>query len=179
MQGVPRFRATLGAVSGVRSMVEKTMDVLANLGLVMRDTRREKLPDAARAYGPDTDGFRLSIHPVKPAPTVSVAIKNVGAEERKATLPGWLIYYSAAIVGPDGAAVPLTAFGRQLLEAGRGTALAERVFRPGEPVETEIPIGTLYDMRKPGVYRVTVSARSPGSGGMLVSNELTVGVTRS
>ncbi len=146
--------------------LDKILDVLANLGFVMRDTRRDKLADAARAWGPAADGFVLSIHEVEPRPTLSVALKNTGTAERRAAVPGWFQYYRVAIDAP------LSAFGQRLLS--QETAAMEVTFPPGEPVATEIPLATLFDLRRGGEYAVSVSCRAPGSEQVLTSNTLQI-----
>lgn len=158
----------------MRRTIEKVMDVLANLGFVMRDTRRDKVGAAHRQWGPEVEGFVLSLHLVEPIPTLSVALKNTRPVERRASLPGWLFYYSVHLTTPNGSNAQLTPFGRQILSPERSQQTVEVVFPPGKPVMTEIPIATLYDMRAPGEYRVFVTCPAPGSGETLTSNELTI-----
>jgi hypothetical protein len=157
----------------MRKTIEKILDVMANLGLALRDTRREKVTNDQRQWGPEVEGFVLSIHLVEPMPTLSVALKNTTPVERRAVLPPWLLYYKVSIN-----ALP-TPFGRQVLSGAQNLPPTEVVFPPGQPVITEIPIATLYDMRAPGEYKVSVSCPVPGSQAILTSNEISVIVDKT
>jgi hypothetical protein len=46
---------------------------------------------------------------------------------------------------------------------------------PGDAIETDLPVATLYNMRAPGEYKIRVSCRLP-DGTMLRSNEITIRV---
>lgn len=145
----------------------KLFDGMAKAGVWFRlnDPRHEPPSEAGREWGPEQDGFALSLKALGPD-TVSVFLKNLGTGDRLAQIPDWLGYYTIEIPAE------LKSYGREVLRAAREAAPAERVFRAGKILATEIPIGALYDLRKPGEYRVSVSAPVPGGAGMLRSNEV-------
>lgn len=159
-----------------KGRLESVMNVLANLGFVMRDTRRTKFEAPDREWGISVDGFALSINTVEPKPTISVALKNTGEVERLSALPGWLSYYAVSITGPDGVDAEPTAYGRQLLDPSRAQSPIQTRFPAGGILTTEIPIATLYKMGMPGEYLLAVECRAPGSEKMMRSNRLKIDI---
>ncbi len=100
-------------------------------------------------------------------------MKNVGPELKRFSVPGWLFFYEVKVVGPGGSPAPLTGYGRELTKPERRSETIEVSLGPGDAIETDLPVATLYDMRRPGGYRVRVSCRLP-DGPVLQSNEIVV-----
>lgn len=143
--------------------VRGTLDWFARLGLTVRDDAPKTVDIAGREWGEPAGGFALSIRQIRKEdpeqlPAVSAAVRNVSDERKRFEIPGWLVFYSVEITRPDGERVGLTAFGRELLKPGRHQHRIVLDLAPGQAVETDIPIGSIYDMRAPGEYRVRVSA---------------------
>jgi hypothetical protein len=156
-------------------MLNKLFDTLANMGIWIRlnDTRADPPPEQGRAWGRAVEEFALSLEAVDPD-GLSVLIKNLGATDKRVSVPGWLNYFQVEIAGPDGSSVPLKRYGERVLDDPRQSAVSPRKFPAGKSVAAEIPLGALYDLKAPGMYRVRVSCPVPGSanGATLVSNEV-------
>jgi hypothetical protein len=148
----------------------KLFDTLANLGIWIRlnDKRTEPPTEVGREWGAEVDGFVLSLAALR-AGSLSLMIKNAGTDEVRVSIPGWLRYLTVAIDAP------LRSFGKQVMNDPQLAKPVERVFPAGKAVLTEIPVGSIYELR-PGVgYRVRVSCPVPGKadGLVLTSNEVT------
>ena len=154
--------------------VRGTLDWFAKLGLTVRDDAPKTVDIAGRKWGEPVGGLTLSIQQIRkedPAqlPAISAAVRNVSSELRRLELPGWLVFYSVQITGPNGEHAGLTAFGRELLKPERHQRRTVLDLASGQAVETDIPIASIYDMRAAGEYRVQISAKVP-EGGVAVSN---------
>ncbi len=155
---------------------------MARMGLAMRDDPPKTIDISSRAWGPSRDGFTLSLEsaPLREDSTVtsnlSVALRNEQGVPRTLSLPGWLFLYRVQITGPNGASVPLNAFGREMLNPERGKERFERTFPPEGVMEAQIPLGSLFDLRAPGDYRIDVSCDLPGIG-ELRSNQVTITIS--
>jgi hypothetical protein len=155
---------------------------MARMGLAMRDDPPKTIDVSARAWGPSRDGFALSLDTVplredaSVTSNLSVVLRNEGAVERKLSLPGWLFLYRVKITGPEGGDVPLSAFGREMLNTERGKERFDRTFPPEGMMDAQIPLGSLFDMRVPGEYRVEVSCEVAGVG-ELRSNPVTITIS--
>jgi len=159
-------------------MLAKLFDTLAEMGIWIRfhDKRTEPPSEEGRIWGEPVDGFAISIAPVHDE-SVSVLIKNTSAEEKKVTIPAWLHYLQINLTTPDGAQVPLKAYGKQFLESAQTQKPLDREFPPGKYMAIEIPIGALYDLKRPGTYRLALSCPVPGEPtATMVSNEVTLNV---
>lgn len=148
------------------------------MGLTVRDDPRKVVDVAARAWGAPVDGLALSVllKPKEDAAelaTVSVAIHNRGMEVRRLMTRGWLHFFQVSVVGEDGSAAVLTPYGRESMKPERQPVETEVTLAPGDAIEADIPIGSIYQMRK-GRYQVQASAEVPG--GFVVSNEIGIGV---
>jgi hypothetical protein len=160
--------------------VRGTLDWFAKLGLTVRDDAPKTVDIAGREWGEPVGGFALSIQQIRkedPAqlPAISAAVRNVSSERRRFDIPGWLVFYSVEITGPDGEHARLTAFGHELLKPERHQRRIVLDLAPGQAVETDIPIGSIYDMRAAGEYRVRISASLP-QGGVALSNPVLIRV---
>jgi hypothetical protein len=153
-------------------------NLLANMGLVLRDDPAKVIDMAGREWGETVDGLALSIreirgeHPQQQA-VLSVVIKNRSTETRTLSVPGWLFFYEVEAMRSDGAIVPLGAYGRELLKPERKTERIAITLGPGDAKETDLPLGALYDLRARGDYRVQVSCEL-GDGAVLFSNRILI-----
>lgn len=159
-------------------MLEKLFDTLADMGIWIRfhDKRTEPPTEEGRAWGEAVDGFAMSLAPAHDE-SVSLLIKNVSAEEKKITIPAWLTYLHIDVTTPDGAAVPLKPYGKQFMESKKDEKELDRDFPPGKSMAIEVPIGALYDLKRPGTYRLVFSCPAPGQpAATVVSNVITLNV---
>jgi hypothetical protein len=158
-------------------MFAKLFDILANMGIWIRlnDKRTEPPSEEGRDWGGTVGNFALSLAS-RGDETVSILIKNLGAGEVRAQLPGWLQYLKVEITGPDGAPVALKPFGKQALNDPDLAKPVQRVFPAGRYLATDIPVGALYDMQRSGSYCIRVSCPIPGEANApwLHSNEILV-----
>jgi hypothetical protein len=149
------------------------------MGLTMRDDPPKVVDVANREWGMPRAGFALSIQQVpredpSALPALSVALRNVSAEPKRFTVPGWLFFYRIEITGLDGTPVPMSPFGRQLLKPERNTERVDVSLAPGEATEAVIPIGSIFSMSAKGSYSVIAACEPPSGGGRLESNRITV-----
>jgi hypothetical protein len=161
-------------VSGIR----RFLDFIGNMGLMARADPPKVVDLTGREWGLPVAGLSLSARQVRKQdsdelPTISVVLRNEGPATLTFTAPGWLAFYELNVSGLDGAEVPLSGYGSQLLKASRGTEKVEVSLAPGAATETLLPVGTLYSMRGRGDYKVQVSCRLP-DGSVLASNEAVV-----
>ncbi len=150
---------------------------MAKMGLSVKDDPRKVVDVAGRTWGPVVDGLTISAllrtkEDPDELPAITVAILNRGVAAQRITTHGWLDYFQLSVTDSTGAAAELTPYGRELMKPERMQAAAEMVLEPGEATEADIPIGSLYVMRK-GRYRVQATCAVPG-GGRLISNEIQV-----
>jgi hypothetical protein len=154
------------------------LDWFAKLGLTVRDDAPKVIDVASREWGEPAAGVVLSIRALPKEdpdqlPGISAVLKNISGEKKRLEISPWLIFYSISITAPDGQPAALTAFGREQRKPehhARGLALD---LDPGQAVETEIPLGSLCDMRSPGEYQVQLSAQLP-TGEVALSNEIAI-----
>jgi hypothetical protein len=147
------------------------------MGLGVRDDPKKVVDVAGRTWGEPVGGLVLSVllkpkDDVDELTTVSIAIHNVAAETQRLATRGWLNFFHVSVVGADGAVVPLTPYGRELMKPERQPAPFEVVLAPGEAIEADIPIGSIFQIRK-GQVRVRAACEAFG-GGLLTSNEIQV-----
>jgi hypothetical protein len=146
---------------------------LAKMGLVIRDDPRKVIDMTGREWGEPVDGLALSIRELqredpRQVAGISVVMKNGGANPRTLTVPPWIFYYE--IEGLE-----LTSYGRQLMSSDRKSKNVDLTLRPGDAIETDLPLATIYNLRAAGDYKVQVSCRLP-DGVVLRSNEVTIRV---
>jgi hypothetical protein len=161
-------------------LIRGALDWFAKLGLTVRDDPPRTVNIAGREWGEPVRGFALSIQQIRKEdpeqlPAISAAIRNVSGERRRLEIPGWLAFYSVEITGRDGRPAGPTAFGRELLKPERHHGRIVLDLAPGQAVETDVPIGSIFDMRATGEYRVRVSASLPEDG-VVLSNPIVIGV---
>jgi hypothetical protein len=160
--------------------VRGALDWFAKLGLTVRDDAPKIIDLASREWGEPAAGIALSIRDLPKddpdqLPGISAVLRNVSAEKKHLEISAWLVFYSISVAGRDGRTAGLTAFGRKYLNPERHARRQTLDLDPGQTVETEIPLGSLYDMRSPGDYRIRISAQLP-TGELAQSNEITLHV---
>ncbi len=149
--------------------------------------------DGNRAWGPEIEGFRLSIQTTKPSfacnepINVSITFKNTGSTAGDIVtrqIPE--IDYPAIVLLPSASWIPF----RQrapLTDEGRKRTDRKRIFSvvnfplPADGERScDLELGRIYDMRWPGEYSVTVSTeilnRGRKGNQMLTSNALRIEV---
>jgi hypothetical protein len=149
---------------------------MAKMGLSVRDDPKKEVDVAGRAWGEPVHGLVLSLllktkEDPDELPAVSIAILNRSSETKRLTTRGWLDFFHVSVTASDGDPAPPTSYGAELMKPERQPALTEVVLAPGDAVEADIPIGSVYSMRKGDAYRVQASCEAPG-GGRIRSNEI-------
>jgi hypothetical protein len=142
------------------------------MGLILRGDPPRSIDLDGRTWGEPVDGVALSIREIKredPAelPAVSAVMRNSGARTFPLVIPGWVHFYRMEIDAP------MTAYGRALTRPGKQGERVEISLGPGDATETDLPLGTVYELRKGTAYRVAVSCEFPG-GAVLRSNEVVI-----
>lgn len=142
------------------NLFERVFDQMARMGLAFKSDPLKVIETEGREWGPVSGGLDLSIAPRKDQKDLlSVILRNVEDTPKRVVTHGWLHFLNVHINAP------LSAYGRQALDPGRAKTDASVQLGPHEMVETEIPLGILFDLSAPGPYRVTITA------GDLKSNE--------
>lgn len=156
-----------------KNPILRFFDFLAKMGIMVRDDPPKVIDVAARSWGDPVDGFVLSIeqiaHDENAPPTLSVVLRNVSPAAQTLAIPGWLHYYHFDMTAP------LSPFGRELLKPERSTERLTVTLQPGEPVDTQVPIGSIFSMKQKGEYRTRVSCALP-TGATLLSNTIAISV---
>jgi hypothetical protein len=146
------------------------------MGLTVRDDPKKVVDIAGRTWGEPVDDIALSVQ-LRPMedpdelPAVSVAIRNTGAARRTLRTRGWVDFFHVTVRDSSGTDAALTSYGRELLKPEHRQSHAEVELEPGEAVEADIPIGSIYRMK--GMYRVRASCAT-AEGGRAISNEIEV-----
>jgi len=149
---------------------------MAKFGLVVRDDPPRVIDFNSRQWGEPADGWALSIEvlpgrdPGDPS-ALSVVLRNVAPTPQTLRIPGWLALYRLEVADASGTPVPLTGFGRTSLDPARQTG-TEVTLQPGAGHDTMIPLGSFFDLKPRGNYRVKASA-TPGTA-TLTSNTATI-----
>jgi hypothetical protein len=146
---------------------------LANMGLVIRDDPPKVIDLTGREWGPAFDGLALSIRELpredaRQVTGISVVMRNGGAEPRKLNVPPWVFFYRIS-------GLELTPYGRQFMNAGHKGQNTEVTLGPGDAIETDLPVSTMYNLRALGDYKVQVSCTLP-DGAEMNSNEIVIRV---
>ena len=128
--------------------IRRFFDFLAKMGLSVKDDPPKVVDVAARAWGEIRHGLSLSIcavddHNPEALPHVSVVLQNVSSESKRLSIPDWALFYRFEVSEPDGTQVPTSPFGLALLHELR-PKLKDLLLAPGELVEAQIPIGSLF-----------------------------------
>jgi hypothetical protein len=140
---------------------------LAKMGLVLRDDAPKVIDLTGRQWGEPAGGLVLSIRELKREEPgqlagISVVMKNQGTDPRTLTVPPWIFFYK--IEGLE-----LTPYGRQLMSPDQKRNNVEVTLRPGDAIETDLPIAKIYSLRD----KLRVSCQLP-DGTLLSSNEITI-----
>jgi len=143
------------------------------MGLVLRDDPPKVIDMTGREWGEVVDELALSIRELgrdDPGEVagISVVMKNEGTETRAFPIPPWIFFYK--IEGLE-----LTPYGRQLMSPDRKGKDVEVTLGPGAAIETDLPLGTIYNFSGAGNHKLQVSCELPGRA-VLRSNELTIRV---
>jgi hypothetical protein len=152
------------------NILARVFDQMARMGLAFKADPIKVIETEGREWGSVTGGLDLSIAPRKDQKDlISVILRNVEPAPKRIVTRGWLHFLEVHLTSPDGPAVPVSAYGRQALDPSRAVSGVAVQLGPNEMVETELPIGLLYEMSVPGSYKVSVSCQLPD--GILKSNE--------
>jgi hypothetical protein len=146
---------------------------LANMGLVLRDDPPKIIDLTGREWGKAADGLALSIREIKREDVgqvagISILMRNGGTAPVTFTVPPWIFFYK--IEGLE-----FTPYGQLMMDPDRKTKSSEITLGPGDAIETDLPIATIYKMQAAGDYKVQVSCELPDQT-VLRSNEITVQV---
>ena len=149
------------------------------MGLTVRDDPKKVVDIVGRAWGEPVNGFALSVllktkEDDDQLPAISVAIHNRSSETQRLTTRGWLSFFRISVVAPDGAVAALTPYGVESMKPERQPAPSEVILGPGEAIEADIPIGSIFRMPK-GQFQVQATCETPGSE-RITSNEILVAV---
>lgn len=151
------------------------------MGLSVRDDPKKVIDPATRQWGMPVNSFALSIEPVllredrTVMSNLSVVLRNVGDTAQSLAVPGWLFYFHVEMTGPDRSQVPVSPFGGELLKPSRRTERIDLTLAPGALTETQIPVGSIFEMSAKGEYRIEAWCELPG-GARLSSNRISVTV---
>jgi hypothetical protein len=148
-------------------------------------TTAEDESTEAAAWGPETEGFRLSIAidedeftPDEPI-FLRVTLKNVGDDEVQVEKVGLIRSYKTAVLLPrTEKQAPLTLRGKRLLESPLAQATSFGLAANEEATDT-IHLNRVFDMTLSGPYKVTVKRMVPKRDGSdeytyVVSNTLEI-----
>jgi hypothetical protein len=163
----------MGWSVSISSGFKRVFNLLANMGLILRDDPPKVIDMTGREFGAAVNGLELSIREFpKEDPSeravLSVVIRNRENEKKTFAVNGWLFFYEVQIDAP------LSGYGDQVLKPQRKTERFDVTLAGNEAKETDVPLGLLYDLRAGSDYRVRVSARL-ADGAVLTSNEIVVG----
>jgi hypothetical protein len=152
---------------------ERFYNFLANMGLVIRDDPPKVIDLTGREWGEVVEGLALSIRELpredaRQVAGISVVMKNFGAETKTLSVPQWMFFYK--IEGLE-----LSPYGRQFMSVGPKGKSVSVTLGAGDPIETDLPVANIFDVRTAGSYPVRVSCELP-EGNVLRSNEILVRV---
>jgi len=151
------------------------------MGLSVRDDPKRVVDPETRQWGSPVDGFALSIESVllredrSVMSNLSVVLRNVSAASKSLVVPGWLFFFHVEMTGPDGTPVPVSSFGGELLKPSRRTERIDVTLAPGALTETQIPVGSIFEMRAKGEYQIEAWCELPGEA-RLQSNQISITV---
>jgi hypothetical protein len=153
--------------------ITQFFDTLANMGIWIRlnDSRTEPPDEEGRLWGQPVNGFAVSIE-AGSLDGLSIVLKNLGSEDRKLSIPGWMSFYKIRIWTPFNQPAPMKQFGIQTISSPASLALVDRVFPAGKSHAANIPLAPLFDLRARGIWRIQVTCEIDGS--TLTSNELKI-----
>lgn len=143
--------------------VRSLLDWLARMGLSVRDDPPKIIDLAGRQWGPERDGFALSL--AQRDDIVSVILRNVAEAPAAVTAPAFESFFRLNVEGAK-----RTAFGRKL-DAAENFNTRKIQLAPGESVEAELPVETIYRLTRNFPYSIEAACGLP-SGNNLVSNRI-------
>lgn len=146
-----------------KNILVRALDFLAQMGLTVRDDPPKVIDVANRIWSDPVDGITLSAAQVDDR--ISVVIRNVGTETATFKVNGWLAFYQVEMDAE------LTPFGRELLKPERQTERLTVTLKPGELLDNELPVVSLFALREGSGYYARVSCTLP-SGAKLTSNTI-------
>lgn len=160
------------------SVFDSFLEVAGNLGFLVgdNDRRRARERKERRSWGPEVDGFSISIaaNSVKPTPDdplrIEIALRNTGATPREISVRPWLIFFPIQISDSEGHPASLNKFGQRQMEAAQATGARPLTLPGGETLEADIPIGALYNWRPGTIYTLYGHCLA----GRAISNELEI-----
>lgn len=160
------------------SVFDSFLEVAGNLGFLVgnNDRRRARERKERRSWGPEVDGFVISIaaNSVKPTPdetlSIEIALRNTGDTVREIIVPPWLIFFPIQITDSAGNPAILNSFGKRQMEAAQATGARPLTLPGGETLEADIPIGALYTWRPGTIYTLYGHCLAGGA----ISNELEI-----
>ncbi len=152
------------------SAVVRFIDFLGKMGLILRGDPPRTINMTDRVWGMAVQGFALSLREIprddaEQLASVSVVMKNNGNETQAFVIPGWMHFYAVQIVAAQ------TPYGRSLLRPERSKERLEISVGPGDATETDIPVGSFYELKAKTEYAVSVTCALPDGTG-LRSNEI-------
>jgi hypothetical protein len=153
--------------------LSKFFDTLANMGIWIRlnDSRTEPPDEQGRLWGQPVNGFVVSIEAAS-LDALSILLKNVGTEDRKLSIPGWMSFYKIQIWTPFNEVAPMKSFGLETIHSPANLAPVERVFPAGKFLAADVPLSPLFDLRARGIWRILVTCEIDGA--TVTSNELKI-----
>ncbi len=140
------------------------------LGFAVHDANEPRISDALRTWGPAHEGLALSVFAApsddkSQPPDLSIALKNLGTEDRVLLLTDWMGFYT----------VEMDATPNQYAELSRKQALAKAknkvTIKAGKFVETDLPLSLLYQLQRRRTYTARVRCELG-----LISNEVEIGL---
>lgn len=88
-------------------------------------------------------------------------------------VPDFVSWFRLELTASDGSLAPRTPFGKQLLNPERSGALRDLHLAPGEAVEAQLPLESLFRLSPGAGYRAIVKCQL-NDGAMLVSNAIAI-----
>lgn len=94
--------------------------------------------------------------------SIVVRLRNTGRVPAEIALRPGGLDHDLEIVGPDGAARPLTRYGEKRRGDQAEAARTLRTLAPAGTIETRILVSRIVDITEPGIYHLTVVRRGVG-----------------
>ena len=146
---------------------------LANMGLVIHDDPPKVIDLSGREFGPEAEGLAISIRELPredpgQVTGISIVMRNSGPHAKTLNVPPWTFFYRIS-------GLELTPYGRQFMSAGPKSKNIEVTLGPGDAIETDLPLSTIYQLRAGETYPVQVSC-TLRDGAEPTSNEITIRV---
>jgi len=139
----------------------------------------------AAPAGRVTDGVRIQATMQSTKVAVGSAVVAIGSltNERPGKMPlattDPLGGFRVALIGPNGHPMHMNASGRDLVKL---VHRSKQQLAPGEKLEQSLWLSSLYDLKKPGKYKVTMMHDVPASNGVgnvtVKSQAVTVVITK-